>query len=539
MKRFERQYNLALATFQERAAFWVRWAVLFLAAVTIAVRPEIAGQRLGGLLAVLGAGALFNVGILILPPEAIKFIRRWWLTLWLDLLLATMLIFFTDGNRSQFFYLYSLAIFWAALSGSRQIAVGVAAASLLCYFAVLWLRGELGWGTAGLYDLFFKVWLLSLTALWAGLISDQQKKWMTRHRELVQIAEEWSKTATDIQAAALFGIGALLSSSKSIEETLSLTLDAVEDIIKADRCSILLLDKATNELVLRAARGTRAGAVGKLRLRSDQGLAGEVLRTGEPMNVPDTDKEPLFVPAPKGYDKVRSMVVMPLMVSEHRVGVINISAVKRQRNFSDSELAAIKLVANYAALALENAGILEEKEKEATTDGLTGLFNYRYFQGRLEELARESDQHGRHLSLIWLDLDFFKEYNDTFGHLKGSEVLKQLAAILAATIGERESVICRYGGDEFAVILPGIRQKEGLEEAERIRRAIFGTNFAEGHPRAKRISASIGLAVFPDDAQDSRHLIEHADQAMYLAKEKGKNRIGYWRNGQMQLRSEL
>jgi diguanylate cyclase (GGDEF)-like protein len=532
MRQFERQYSQALAGFQEKAAFWVRWAVLFLAAVTLALAPESLGVGAGALMAVMVAAAVLNLALLFSPKGFLKFLRRWWISLWFDLLLASLLVAFTGGARSQFFYLYFLAIFWAALSGSRRAAVSTAAVSLACYFAVLVLRRELGWGTAGLYDIFFRVFLLSLTAYWAGMISDQQKRWMSRHRELVRLAEDWSKTASDIQSAALFGIGALLSSSKSIEETLGLTLDAVEDILKADRCSILLLDKKTNELVLRAARGTRAGAVGKLRLRSDQGLAGQALRTGQPLNVPDTDREPLFVPSPQGYEKIRSMLVVPLMVSEHRVGVINITSVRQQRIFSERELSAIKLVATYAALALENAGILEEKEREATTDGLTGLHNYRYFQNRLEELAAG----GGRLALIWMDLDFFKEYNDTFGHLKGSEVLKRLAGIITGSLGNKEAVVSRYGGDEFAVILPGARPREGLEEAERIRAAIYGTDFSGGRPGAKRISASLGLASLPDDARTPRELVELADQAMYLAKEKGKNRIAHWRKGEIELR---
>lgn len=533
MRSFERQYNQALAGFQEKAAFWVRWAVLFLASLAAALSPGAAGAGASALWSVISAAAALNLALLFCPKAAIGFLRRWWISLWFDLLLATLLVAFTGGGRSQFFYLYFLAIFWAALSGSRSAAVRTAAVSLACYFTVLALGRGLDWSAPGLFDLFFKVFLLSLTAYWAGLISDQQKRWMSRHRELVRLAEDWSKTASDIQSAAMFGIGALLSSSKSIEETLGLTLDAVEDILKADRCSILLLDKATNELVLRAARGTRAGAVGKLRLRSDQGLAGQALRTGRPVDVPDTDREPLFVPSPQGYDKIRSMLVVPLLVSENRVGVINITSIKQPRVFSQRELAAIKLVADYAALALENAGILEEKEREATTDGLTGLHNYRYFQRRLEELAAG----GGRLSLIWMDLDFFKEYNDSFGHLKGSEVLKRLAGIITGSLENKEAVVSRYGGDEFAVILPGARTREGLEEAERIRKAIYQTDFSEGRKGAKRISASIGLATIPDDAREPRELVEMADQAMYLAKEGGKNRIAHWRRGKIELRS--
>jgi diguanylate cyclase (GGDEF)-like protein len=326
-------------------------------------------------------------------------------------------------------------------------------------------------------------------------------------------------------------MGALLSSSRNIEETLNLTLDAVQDLLQADRCSILLLDHDTNELVLRASRGVRAGAVGKLRLKSDQGIAGEVLRTGQPLNVPDTDKEPLFVPSPKHYhNRIRSMLVVPLIIRDRRIGVINISEVKSNRKFNQSELAAMTLVASYTAVALENAGILEEKEKEATTDGLTGLHNYRYF---IEEFGRRLEHWQKKqaiVSLIWLDLDFFKEYNDNFGHLKGSEILKRLGDIMKTAVGVKEAVYFRYGGDEFAVILPGVENQTAVEKAESVRHSIYHTEFAERKPGGKQLSASIGVVSCPADGQEYRALIEKADQPMYHAHERGKNQVAFWQD---------
>jgi diguanylate cyclase (GGDEF)-like protein len=517
----------------EVMSVWVRWAVLFLAVLLTAVHPEQLRYSGLGLIFVLSGAAVYNVLIILAGAKVFVFLRRRPITLVFDLVFATLLIAFTGGSRSQFFYLYYLAVIWAALLIDRQAALKTAGASTVLYFAALACHRETAWEQMFLYDLFFKIGLLSLTAFWAGFISDQQKVWRRRHQELSLMADEWNRTASNIQSVAMFGIGALISSSKNIEETLGLTLDAIEDIVKSDRCSILLLDFETRELVLRAARGMRAGMVGKLRLKADQGLAGEVLKTGIPKNVPDTDLEPMFVPSPKGYDKIHSMLVVPLMVREKRLGVINISEVKGKREFTPGELSAIKLIADYAALALENAGIMEEKEREATTDGLTGLYNYRYFWEELVVLLKDEKKHP--LSLIWLDLDHFKEYNDVFGHLKGSEILKRMGNIIGTALTGQSPVICRYGGDEFAVILKNSDQSQACRAAEAIRLSIYKTEFSQIRPDGKKLSASLGVACFPGDAKDGRELIEKADQAMYFAKEQGKNRVACWTSGNIML----
>jgi diguanylate cyclase (GGDEF)-like protein len=129
-----------------------------------------------------------------------------------------------------------------------------------------------------------------------------------------------------------------------------------------------------------------------------------------------------------------------------------------------------------------------------------------------------------------MDLDYFKEYNDNFGHLKGSEILKRLGDILKESVGGGEAVYFRYGGDEFAVILPGASLHQAVDKAERIRYGIYHTKFAERRPGGKQLSSSIGVVSCPTDGQEYRALIEKADQAMYHAKESGKNRVAFWQN---------
>lgn len=159
------------------------------------------------------------------------------------------------------------------------------------------------------------------------------------------------------------------------------------------------------------------------------------------------------------------------------------------------------------------------------SDALTGLYNHRYFYQRLDEEIERARASGRPVALLMLDIDYFKLYNDTQGHTRGDAVLQGVAQLLRENSRESD-VICRYGGEEFAVILPGAGEEEAAGVAERVRRAVAGHLFegGEGQPGG-RLTVSIGVAVFPDDADDAGELVERADQALYLAKHSGKNNV--------------
>ncbi|MRR09921.1 hypothetical protein EG831_07595, partial [bacterium] len=239
----------SLGSFEQRLTVWARWAVLFLVVLLLAVDPGLEGNRGTGLYLAVAGAAAYNILLFFSSAATLVWLRRRWITLGVDLVFTTLLLLFTSGGASRFFYLYVLCILWAALAGGKRTALAATTLVVVLYAAVLAVRGGLAPDPVLLSDQLFRVGLLALTALWAGLIADQQGMWSRRTSELSSIADQWSKAATDIHSAALFGIGALLASSDSIEETLNLTLDAVEDIIQSDRCSIMLLDSGTNELV--------------------------------------------------------------------------------------------------------------------------------------------------------------------------------------------------------------------------------------------------------------------------------------------------
>jgi two-component system cell cycle response regulator len=180
---------------------------------------------------------------------------------------------------------------------------------------------------------------------------------------------------------------------------------------------------------------------------------------------------------------------------------------------------------NIVAIALSNASLYDEVIQLSYTDGMTDLHNYRYFEMRLREEVLRHARNKQDVSLIILDVDFFKNYNDTLGHQAGDEVLKKLGKILKETVREND-IVARYGGEEFAVILPGVSRDGVVILAERIRAHVEESSFQneEVQPSGK-VTVSVGTASLPVDAEDVTNLIYKADTALYAAKRSGRNRV--------------
>lgn len=175
--------------------------------------------------------------------------------------------------------------------------------------------------------------------------------------------------------------------------------------------------------------------------------------------------------------------------------------------------------------------VFEKTLLSAITDGLTGLYNHRYFQDRLEEELERSQRYGQPSALLMIDLDDFKRYNDANGHIAGDVLLADLAKLIRRTV-RKVDVVARYGGEEFAVILPATKKKGALIIANRLCQKVAASKFPnqEVMPR-KALTISVGLAVYPDDAKDKAKLIDMADKALYHAKKAGKNQVHSYGEG--------
>lgn len=218
-------------------------------------------------------------------------------------------------------------------------------------------------------------------------------------------------------------------------------------------------------------------------------------------------------------------IITPLLIQGGVEGLICLGPRVKQEDYTQRELEQISILGNIISVAVSNASLYSEVEELSYTDGMTDLHNFRYFELRLKEEVQRHKRTNSGLSLLILDVDHFKNFNDTMGHPAGDEVLRKLAHILKETVREND-IVARYGGEEFAVILPGQDSKGAKILADRLRKKIESTYFEheEIQPLGK-VTVSIGGASMPKDADNYRDLILKADTALYSAKRNGRNQV--------------
>jgi diguanylate cyclase (GGDEF)-like protein len=226
-------------------------------------------------------------------------------------------------------------------------------------------------------------------------------------------------------------------------------------------------------------------------------------------------------------DSIGTVVGFPLTCRGRRIGAIlglDRAASTRDPRVTAPILRAIRILLEPAAVAIDNAVLLKRAEALSVTDDLTHLYNSRYLNMVLRKEIKRASRSGRPLSLLFLDLDGFKQVNDTHGHLAGSKALVEAAAIIRGSARETD-VTARFGGDEFSVVLPDTGREGAVSVAERIRDRIGACQFLASDGLSIHLTASIGVATLPDVAASAEELIRAADVAMYRVKDAGKNGI--------------
>ncbi len=299
-------------------------------------------------------------------------------------------------------------------------------------------------------------------------------------------------------------------------ELLRRTCELLFDAFGVDHVAVLLLED--NRLILRAQHGRLSARLAEGQdFPATAGLCGRALATRAPVLANDVETDPDYLP---GIAGVRSELCLPLISFGQPLGAVSLSSA-RQGAFLSSDLGTLESVADICASAIQNALHFERIKQLAYRDGLTGVFNRRHFEMRILEELERARRYDLVFSVLMLDLDGFKALNDEFGHLLGDEALRQVSNILVANLRKADAV-CRYGGDEFAILLPETSGDNALRVAEKVRRAVATWEFA-GVPRP--VTASIGAACFPLHGDSRDQLVKAADDALYRAKQAGRNRL--------------
>ncbi len=337
--------------------------------------------------------------------------------------------------------------------------------------------------------------------------------------------------AKNSQLAGLQQMGQKMGASLKTRNTLEVVAASIKSMI-SDAQSVILFTRdseAPDGHILKAefADSPYEDYVLNLAPRDDEGLLGKAISLNSTVLVQDTD----MFDVQNLLGSEHSVVVAPLFggkedddseeESAHSslLGCLYVGAAK-ENAFTEEHRNIIETVSYQTAMALKNARLYEQTQQMALTDGLTGLYTHRLFQEKLSEEIEYADRHDQPVVLVMVDADNFKSYNDTLGHPAGDALLKEIAALLKDKVRAAD-IVCRYGGDEFALLLKNTRKDDAARMCERIREAFqlrFGGNEVQ-------VTSSIGLACFPTDADTKKDLAKAADDALYVSKRGGRNRV--------------
>ncbi|MFQ5770099.1 MAG: diguanylate cyclase [bacterium] len=357
-------------------------------------------------------------------------------------------------------------------------------------------------------------------------LQNQLKELQTK---FVEIEEAYTKLQRRFkQIDTLYSITSSLGVIHDLEELLKFTKNTFQNLIEIDQYAFMLLDAESHHLSIKSSFGLpeewcktnnffQEGSLFKKAIQSQKSIyIQNTLELDSPVTLP-----PAKDPHPGSF------LCFPLICEKNKVlGVLNLY---RQgiRSFNPEEIEIITEITEQFAFSLNKILLYEHTKELSITDELTGFFNRRYFNQRYEREIQRAKRYNRSLSLIMLDIDHFKVYNDLNGHIMGDDVLKKVAHTLD-NILRKTDFFARFGGEEFIIMLPEISKEQACKVANKLRQKIEKTDFAneEMQPN-KQITISLGLAVYPDDSMVPKELIQYADQALYTAKSLGRNCVAW------------
>jgi diguanylate cyclase (GGDEF)-like protein len=342
-----------------------------------------------------------------------------------------------------------------------------------------------------------------------------------------KLLKELKRTVDELQV--FNEIGKTLTSTLDIKEVLKIIMQKVNELLKPSSFELLLTDDTRGVLKYEITIGSTKSETLEEIIRPGEGLIGWVAYEGKPLLFPDPTKT-LKYSLPQHIspeESENSLICVPLKSKGKTLGVMKlVSETGIGRIFTEDDLKTIHTIADYSAIAIENARNFQRVQELTITDDMTSLYNSRYLLTLLDSEILRAKRYKKQFSMIFLDLDKFKEVNDTHGHIYGSSLLRETGQLIKRCL-RNVDIATRYGGDEFVVILPETSKEHAVMVAERLRDAISKHLFLTERGLSIKFTASFGVATFPDDAESKEELIKMADEAMYRIKNSTRNGVGY------------
>ena len=323
------------------------------------------------------------------------------------------------------------------------------------------------------------------------------------------------------------------TSSLDLDSILQTIMEKMAEYFRPDTWSLLMVDEEHDELYFAIAVGEAAEALKNVRLKVGEGIAGWVAKNGEQVISPDVEHDPRFA---RRVDQstqweTHSVICVPLKSRLRVLGVIQLVNVNLAQ-FNEPEVFFLQALCDYAAIAIENAKWVEKIQELTITDDCTGLFNARHLYKTLETEVYRSARFNYEFTVVFIDLDHFKQVNDTHGHLIGSQLLAEIGYLIKAQLRLIDYAF-RYGGDEFVVLLPQTGKDAALVVAKRLRDSLRTSMFCREEGLNINVRASMGVATYPHDAKTPHDVIRQADEMMYLVKNTSRDNIGIAQRGVM------
>lgn len=360
------------------------------------------------------------------------------------------------------------------------------------------------------------------------IVAQEELKYKKQIEEKSRIIERTNRTLEHLvkDLSLLYEIGQEVNSVIDLEMLYGNITATLKKYLKISEFAILIFDEKKEDLFVKVASGFPDNeAILRTTFKKGEGISGMVAESGKRVYVKDTGREIRFLHY-KGERRVEnaSLLSAPLIFKNEILGVINFGR-PGINSFSFSDVKMLTLVAGHVAVAIANAKLYTKTRELSVKDELTQVYNRRHSQHMLQMEWKRAVRFFRDLSLIMVDVDHFKAYNDTYGHLQGDTVLKQIGQILQRNLREVDTV-ARFGGEEFVLLLPDTDKHGAIAVAEKVRRLVEQQKFTtEDRELTRPITISAGIASYPDDVSEMDDLIDHADIALYRAKEGGRNQV--------------